>query len=246
MRKQPLGWHRCVRWTESLGQCPYLGQRIHDSELPRKSSDIKPPRMPPGVRAPSIPRMPGFKVGWDELEKMGDEDKVDPSDEERKLWEPPKPPVGRKPEEKPVPEPFSSGKPGTSRKQKEQPGPSSRDRSVMSLLKREAEVYTTERLNLRTRRRKEESEDSERRRRQEKNERTMIPQGFKATRVMGTPPVPKKAVPGADKSWRYITGGVAAGLTSAAIYQLGRGMGRGGGIHFPSRPGEPQLTPSRY
>lgn len=246
MPRQVERWHQCRRWRELLGTCPYTGQRIHDNEIPKRGSDISLPRRPPGARpSPSFPKLPGFRIGWEELIKLGEDEVGDPKDKEKLLWNPPGPrlPEIRRPKPNGGGEPSSSGTTVPLPKPKKPPGKPSSGRFAGSLLKREAEVYTTERLKLRIKRRKDAQEESERnRRKQNKKERIMIPQTAIARREPLQMKGPKKAVPGGNRGWRYAIGGAAAGLTTAAIYQLNRNMGGGGGQFFQSRPGQALAT----
>lgn len=243
MRKANGRWHRCRQWREILGVCPYSGRKTHDRELPRRWRNIDDPRK-------YDPR-----INWrlPELKRFADEEDV-PKDKEPDIW---KPGPTDKPGEpwKPTrgieyPEPISKTEPSS--RSTGQPSPPQKEQREKILetrwnnipYKRKAEIYIVERLGTRLKKRREESEDSDsRRRRQDEEERRIIPQEFRAKRARASP-VPKKAVPGGNRDWRYLVGAAAAGLTAAAVY--GGSRGGGGGMHFPSRPGEPNLTPSRY
>lgn len=236
-------WHRCEPWRRVVGVCPYSGRETHDKELPKRFDNIDSPRDFNPRFNPEIP----------ELERFADEEDV-PKDKEPdiwkiergpgpgRLWKPTREPPFRR--EIPREGPSLSSTGPSSRTQKEQ-----RERILESRwnnipYKRMAEIYIVERLATRLKKRREESKESDYRRgEQDEEERRILPRGYKAKRAAPSP-IPKKAVPGGNRDWRYVAGAAAAGLTAAAVYGMSRGGG--GGMHFPSRPGQPNLTPSRY
>lgn len=241
MPKRLERWHRCRRWQKVLGVCPYSGNPIHDNEVLKRYGNLDPPEKFDPKVTPSLPDFVDWGRDYD-IPDFGEDD----------LWRPdlevPEPEDSEPdlpPEERPSEEPSSPGTTESSPPPREQPENILNTRWNNIPNKYVAERYTVERLRELGLRPSEDSEDyrSDRRKKQDKDERRIIPYGYRAKRT-ADPPIPKEAVPGGFRGWRYGVAATAAAATTGALYGLSRGGG--GGFHFPSRPGEPNLTPSRY